>query len=84
MQGISDARDANEISEVLYAELCRRIDKISERGKTGRKECEFMRLLTQIGLAETSEKLEDISVTEYAKMWRRLGVSLADGIMVAN
>ena len=84
LQGISDARDANEISDVLYTELCRRIDKISRCGETGRKECYYGDLLNELSLMIFAGRLDEIPNVEYARMWRLLGVSLADGIMVAN
>lgn len=83
LQGILDARDANEISDDLCSELQRLISKVSKPGKLGRQECDYARVLEQIGLAAYASHLDDVPLAEYARLWKRLGDSISSVISVA-
>lgn len=84
LQGIFNARDANEISSLLCKELHERISNISTPGKVGRPECDYTSLLEQLGLAACAENVDGVEWIEFSLLWKRLGDSLASGITVAN
>lgn len=77
-QGVGDALDAREISNTFYLELHDRVSIKVFYGKTGRRLIYYTDLLQALATVEPTHNLDA------ARLWRRLGVSLASGISVAN
>lgn len=78
LQGLHDALESGEISEEFHAAMMREIAKVSRRGKVGRSECDYAQFLRAVA------HVINFDPGEYAKAWRHLGHSLAEGLIVLN
>ena len=77
LQGVVDTRKANEITQEQYVKIHRAIHGLSRLGDAGRIICNYAEFLCAIAGIE-------MHWTEATALWKRLGPSIASGLIVAS
>lgn len=78
MQGVWDARDDKKISQVFSKRIWIAVCEVAYRGKTGRRVCDYDRLLVALSTIKPDHWIELV------RLWEYLPPSLSSAISVGQ